>query len=532
MVDDMFQSFLPVLPIFLLLLVALILVAIRAFNRDFYYFWIIAAIGALIAWPIILLLYSNIPKMVQLFNWRPGNIYLVSPALLLDNLSWSYALAIATLLLAVILTDVSRAAEADWSAWVGSLFLASLGIWAVMSANPLTLVMAWTALDIVELATLLSYFRDSTRRERVVISFSAKVFGTLLLVWSGVLASASGTNALFIDIPPQAGIYLLLAAGMRLGVLPLQQPYLSDIPLRRGLGTMIRLVPAAAALVLLGRVAEVGINIQYINLIELLIGLTAIYSCGSWLASDNELDGRPYWILALASFSSVAAIRSQMQASSAWGIALLLSGGLLFLMSSRNRYLRILAAFGILGVSALPFTPAWDGVYIFAGPHDLVLVALLFSHALVMVGYIKFALQSGEQLTGVERWVWVIYPWGLALLPFTHFIIGFLGERQMPTALIDWVGLVSIGLAGLLIGLRRRLGGNEILERFVERAFLAIQSIFSFNWLYRALWFAYHFFSRVLRFITGVMEGEGGILWTLLLLVLFITLLTQLSQGV
>ncbi len=43
-------------------------------------------------------------------------------------------------------------------------------------------------------------------------------------------------------MPPQAGLLLIVAAGLRLGVLPVHLPYNSESSLRRGLGTMLRLV--------------------------------------------------------------------------------------------------------------------------------------------------------------------------------------------------------------------------------------------------------------------------------------------------
>ena len=55
---------------------------------------------------------------------------------------------------------------------------------------------------------------------------------------------------------------LLIAVGLRLGVLPLHIYYLHEPPLRRGLGSMLRFVPAAASLVLLARIGEVGIPLE------------------------------------------------------------------------------------------------------------------------------------------------------------------------------------------------------------------------------------------------------------------------------
>jgi hypothetical protein len=58
-----------------------------------------------------------------------------------------------------------------------------------------------------------------------------------------------------------------------------------------------------------------------------------------------------------------------------------------------------------------------------------------------------------------------------------------------------------------------------------------LQSTFSLEWLYRQLWVAYRYMSRPVGFINLVLEGEGGLLWTMLLLTLLIALLLQTGAG-
>jgi hypothetical protein len=106
----------------------------------------------------------------------------------------------------VILTDVARA-RADWSAWAASLVLAALGLLAVLAANPLTLLLAWAAIDLVEFFILLNHTGLSRENERVVIAFSVRVAGLLLLLWGVVVARASQADLTFDQIPLSASIF-------------------------------------------------------------------------------------------------------------------------------------------------------------------------------------------------------------------------------------------------------------------------------------------------------------------------------------
>jgi hypothetical protein len=513
------------LSIGILVLLPVIMLVLRVARPTFGYHWLVALTGPLIVWPMILVTGFRLPQTLLLISWSPGTLFPSWPILLVDRLSWPYTVALGTLALAGILTEVARASEADWSSWSASLVLTALGILAVYAGNPLTLLLTWTAIDLFELVVLLWNVSESRLRERVVVSFTARVFGSGLLVAALIVASSSGENLSFSAIPPRASLLLLLAAGLRLGVLPLHLPFLQEPPLRRGLGTLLRLVPAAAAMVLLARTAlaisEQGELIPGFPYLLALSGFAALYAAASWFFAPDELAGRPAWLLSVASFSVASALLGQPSASLAWGIAALFSGGLMFFSSARDRRLEWLTLIGIFGISSLPFTPAWNGARLFDAPFHPQQLLFLLALAILISGYARHTLHPLRSLSGVERWVWVIYPIGLAMLPITHFAFGLWtnpGLEQAPRA-GWWAGATALALAGLL-GAWMRRGFNP--ERYPTAL---SNSVFSMNWLYTGLWFIYHRLRLLTSFITDVLEGEGGILWALLFLVLLLAFL-------
>jgi hypothetical protein len=52
-----------------------------------------------------------------------------------------------------------------------------------------------------------------------------------------------------------------------------------------------------------------------------------------------------------------------------------------------------------------------------------------------------------------------------------------------------------------------------------------INAIFTLGWFYPIVRTIYDYLSRFLHFISKVLEGEGGLLWVLLWIVLFLALL-------
>lgn len=517
------------LALLILAVTSLAMLVLRLARPYFVYHWLVAAAGATLAWPMALLAGREMPKTLYLVSWEPQALFPSWPILLVDRISWPFAAALAALALASVLTDVTRAAEADWPSWAGSLVLTALGLLAVLAGNPLTLLLTWTAIDLVELLILLGSVKESRAREQMVVSFTARIFGSGLLLAATLVEQAGGKTLTLASISPQASWILLLSAGLRMGVLPFHSPYLQASSRRRGLGSVARLVAAAAALALIARTAaaieKAGAPEPAAFYLMALAGVASIYGGAAWLIAEDELDGRPAWLLGMASLAAASALRGQPSASLAWGLAALLSGGVLFLASVRDRRLSWLSFLGLVGFLALPFTPGGSAARLFAPPFRFLQLFFLLGYALFLWGYVRHVLRAGKRPGAVERWIWLIYPFGLALLPLTHFLVGFSsGIEDEPAGLAAaGAGLAALALAALGLAWSRRVA-------LVPRAPAAVmESILSLRWSYAVVRVFFRAFERAIAFLTLVLEGEGGVLWALLLLVLSLVLLAWMG---
>ena len=516
------------IPIFTLLLTVLVMLVIRLLRANFAFYWLIATVGAFIAWPILLFVGTQFPQTDSLIAWKPEALFPSSLVLTSDRISWPYAVALITLVLAMMLTEVARATESMWSSWAAGLLLGGLGIFAVFAGNPLTLLMAWTAIDLVELLILLRQNIPKNMRERVVVAFSVRILGSGLLMAAVVLTSSAGLEWTFANIPSQAAVLLLLAVGLRLGVLSAHMPILRESTSRRSLGSMLYLVPAAASLVVLNRTAFVVEPSTIVTVLLLIVGLTAIYAGASWIIATDEMEGAPSWILGMASLSAAAAMLAQPIASQAWGIGVLLSGGLIFYTSALERRMSWLMLLGFLGITALPFTPAWNGALMYTPPFKFLMVIFVIAQVLFMVGYIRHTLRTREGFTSVERWVWLIYPLGLALLPLTHFLYGlwaYVGFENL--MLSSWLlGIITLLLTALIVGVTS-FGPKISFGRVA-----AFESFFSLQWFYSLIWIFFRVVESVIQFLTTVLEGEGGLLWAFLMLVMLFLAFAAMFGGI
>jgi hypothetical protein len=455
--------------------------------------------------------------------------------LLVDSLSWPYAVALTTLALAVILTAVVRLQQSSSQAWASSLILVVLGLLAVLAGNPLTLLLAWAALDLVELLILIGQIRASPFRERVMIAFSIRAMGILLLLWAVMISEAGGEDLVFKDFSPSANLFVVLAAGLRLGILPLHLPLPEELPLRRGLGTTIRMASTAGSLAVLGRVSSVGIPASFSLLLLILAALAALYGSIQWITAGDELNGRPFWVLGASALCIASAVRSQPAACLAWGLASLLPGSLLFLGSLRHRFLLPLFLIGLISACSLPFTPAWDAAQVYVPMRLSTLAPVFFlAHVLLLIGYVRYSLHPTPSPVEAERWMWVIYPLGLAILPINDLLITYWNQgpesswfSTTPTFIWGWIGgLVSFILVILSWFWTRRS------SRSLEAVMRVWKGRLSLSWLNNLVLGIYLAFRKLIDWITTILEGEGGVLWALVLLAILFTFLATSYRDI
>jgi hypothetical protein len=283
------------------------LVVLHNIRPQFRYAWLTAVGVVFLVWISIIFWWSQLPLSVTLPPWQPADLFSTPSVFAADNFSWPYALSLVTLALAILLTASAREGFPDYYGWAVSLILCGLGLLAVTANNPLTLVLVWAALDLAEVITMLRSLKERGPSERTVIGFSVRAVGIVLVLLAQVVGSTAGKPADFTSMSPEAGLLLLAAAGLRLGVLPVHLPYISESSLRRGLGTMLRLVSAAASLVLLAHIPLKSLASPLTPVLLLLSGIAALFGGWMWLRAPDELTGRPFWIIGLASLAMASA---------------------------------------------------------------------------------------------------------------------------------------------------------------------------------------------------------------------------------
>ena len=511
--------------ILFLFLTALTIVVLHLLRPEFRYVWLIAAGGTFITWFSVLSWQFQLPFGFQLPRWEPTTLFLKSISFTVDSLTWPLAFSVITLIFAVILTATARENFPAPIPWAAILVLGGLGLLAVLADNPLSLLMVWSAIDLTELISQLRSVDGPKSSEKVVAAFTARVAGVGALLWANMVSISTGSPLEFHDAPAQAGIYLLLAVGLRLGVLPLHLPYASESAIRRGFGSTLRLISAASSLVLLARIPATSVISVYTPFLLALTALAAIYGGWMWLRAPDELSARPFWLIGITSLAVASALQGNAVGAVAWGCALLLSGGALFLSSAHHTWLSRALWMGAWGISALPFSitaTGWDSGTLTIRP---VLPFLLLGQALLLAGYLRHTMRPSLRANyeTLNRSAFYIYPLGIGLLLAVVLLLGLWG----------WDGALQIGsvlpaLAGVVMGgIAFRLAPRLRVLTPIRAHWMQPVATSWINWISQIFRGLNHLFGRLSRSFSTILEGDGGIMWALLFLVLFISLMAQ-----
>lgn len=511
-----------------LLVTAIVLLVLQFAAPNFRYHWLIATGGALLGWISVFVWQPQMPLAVQFPAWQPEVLFSQSPTFVGDGIAWTFTLSLTTLCLAIILTAVVRSNFPKPINWVGTLILTSLGILAVLADNPLTLVLIWAAIDISELIAQMRVMKDPALSERTVIAFASRAAGTFVLLWADMISVANGQALDFRSAPPQAGLYLVLAVGLRIGVLPLHLPYSGESSLRRGFGTGLRMISAASSLILLARIPPTSLAAPITPYLSILVGLAAVYGGWQWLRAPDELTGRPFWLIGMGSLAVAAALRANPVGATAWGCGLILAGGALFLSSEQNKWLTRALFIGAWGISGLPFSltaTGWNSGLVPPLLGWLAWPTLIAAHAMLVTGFIRHSLRTTTRVSSEDQQIWAknVYPIGISLLLLITLLLGVFGWEGM-LQFGNWfaAALTAVLITGLTWLTPRLRILNPVRAHWVQPA-----NTSWLDWGYQVLWGVYRQLGRVSNVISNVLEGESGVMWTLLVLVLFVSFFAQ-----
>ena len=522
------------LPIGLNLFAAALILILSRIKTNIGRVWLIGTILSLMNWGIILGFRWLYPLQINISEWFPiGEISQRGITLQLDSISWPLLLALCAVQTAVIITDSSRLDKIPSPViWSGLFLVYSVGFLAALTSSIITILLVWALVDVIEFIILIRNVASNQKINEIVVSLAVKILGLFIFILGLLISYEQGTPLRIGQEANSIGFIILIAVGLRLGVIPFNLPFVSGSPTRRGLGNSIRMVSVATSMIVLLRLPMGTFDESAQGILLTLAVMGILFGAIMWYGSSSELEGRPYWIVTMAGLAIYSSINGNQIATLAWTLALILSGSVLFLFSARGRILTVIPLLAVIGFTGLPFTPTvvgWQGIIISGGLFRNFLMIL--SVSIIILGYLRHATIIGELLAQKEKWIWITYPLGLFILILTQWFIFLISDLEWYLTGILVASITAFLLPLIIFFLIRRFLRESDYAEFLQRVLQPIGnfiiSFLSFRWVYNLIWSFQGLVQRLVNILTNIFEGQGGIVWVIVFLVMLISLVTS-----
>lgn len=536
----------PLAPVALLLLGAA--GCLLGLLRGFRYTGLLAAATAFAAVLATLMLGLRLPARMILSRWGPTALFPSGLRLAVDGMSWLLALGLLLVVLAVALTGLARPGGRRVLPRAAGLVVVATALTALFADSLVTLAISWTALDAAAFITLVLLsarereYAPNGAASRAVIGLGFNVLATVFVIAAALESESAGAGALLNAalLPDRAASFLIVAAVLRLNTFPVHFNVASEENLRSGIGTILRMAPIVVGIQLLAFVASRAPQLPFLG--WWTAGAAAAVALGAvqWWSAPAPRQGLAYVALAHAGLMVLAALWSGPATGAgvaAQGLALMSGGAVLFLYNGHDPTQKAWAVVPVLAatiLAGLPLTVGFVGQWVTlgglaAGSQWVVLVVVLLAQIPLMAGYLRLAFTPGESLPRGEPLVGVAYIFGLGapllfagLTGLAPASIGANAGGEVPglfglfrsNGLVAVIGVTLASLFGVglwLVESRVREPAAEAWETLVAMRL---------NWIYALAWDLYRVLRRALRAAAAILEGEGGVLWTLVLALL------------
>jgi formate hydrogenlyase subunit 3/multisubunit Na+/H+ antiporter MnhD subunit len=513
----------------------------------------LVSIGAtLLALGALLLFALALPVTATLSAWRPADLFGAGLTLSVDGLAWLFALAVLATTLAALVTGLARPGGRRVGTRMIMLLLTLAALTSIFAGNLLTRALAWALLDLIYFVALIFVAEGQGLEPQAVLNLAFNSVGTLLAIAAAVLISRTSATLSLRDaaLTPQSTVLITLAAVFRLGLFPLHLALPSEMNIRQGLGTLLRLIPAAVALETLSRLAIFGFPaVVRPWLVVFALAAALVGALQLWNISDPRR-GVVYLVISQSGVALLAGLLGGANGAfslTATALALLLGGALVYLSTGHDEQRPWFTAWPLAGVAALaglPLTVGFLGVgQLYAdllaagGLAWLVLLGVLASQTILVAGLLYASFWPGQAFDAEPALV-AAYFGGLSLPAVLLLLTAIFATFSGSIVLMQSLGFLGFSGAGswaaaVLVGLS--LGGGFALwrydtvirERASSLARLPLAALGRLEWLYGLVWSVISSAGNLVDNLRAVLEGEGAILWALVVGVLVWLLLRQ-----
>ena len=511
------------LPVIIFGLAAIGITALRWRGMRMGYIWLLPFVLTLATWLTLLILPVPTSPQMQEWNWLKLAGEYITFQLIVDSTNWSFVFLLVSLVMVYFLTlTVRLVSEKRTILWVAWLLQGAIAVLAVTAGNLITLLLMWTLIDLLDYGFSRFVFK-TVDPSLSPGSFLPSMLAILLMMLAVVYSSEASGSLSVETLSMPSGVLLFFAALLHMGILPLRRPTNMDESVCQSFGFFNRLVLIVTGLALFSRLPVALFSPVFT---QLMVAFFWLLSLSFTILGYKEKASLEYWCNALVCLAAIAVLGGQPLSTPAWCAVICVGIGMHQFYRVRTTQLGIFTWLTVAAISALPFTIASNALQGLMQGNNLVWVILsLPIYALLLIDFSRKTGAEKERTGQMEAWYQAVYLFGLFLLILVPFALVVKNSNYLANAMQNWwLGAVVAALA---------IGGRIIISKLTFRGktikrinvlVIRIGRIFTFEWLADLYAWLALIIQEVINFATQLLEGEGGIIWAIVILALMISL--------
>lgn len=523
------------LPILFLLIAA---IAIQIFGRVRFTIaqsWILSIVSATIIWILFSVLRIINPSELTINYFDQGITKGILLSFNFTPVTWIFGFLLFTMLGAILLVDSTRlSGKNNLYAWSGAMIIIAAGILACMSGSFVAFILASTFLDISLLIVGLITNQQSSQLKEVVVTFSLRVAGSFILLTT---IGSSSFDLMDLNSEVPNGLLPLVIVGLilRMGVIHFGEMNSEEYAIRRNLQVLVQIIVPVTMFAFISRLSVPTLDGLFYRIIFIVLIGTALVKVTK-LAYRKMVDQKT-WIEVFSSLGIGLLLLEQSAAILPLGIVMISIGSAISVTDTRSRRTNVFLLILMLGMIGLPFTPS-NGLWI--NPSGMGLGFQIFFYDLVLflaiIGVSGYFLNSIDLNLSNEKWIdvsnsmspiimmispWIYLPWSQAL-PRT--LIGMI----IPGIIIG-ITLTRIFFSKWSTIIAR---GSEKLKTELHVLTPLVTSFLRLKWLIDIFKTLNKVIEWLVTSTVRMLEGEGGLLWAVVFLILITSIIVTYRLSI
>ena len=489
------------------------------------YIWLVFFITTSIVWLLLIIIQPERVSPFVVRNWIKIGSTPVDLMLEINDFNWPISVSYFTILVSYLLTSIVRLRSIkSLFAWVEMTVLVISGWLILLAGDYWSILITWTLIDFVEVLFYIRY--KMLNPDRFYFHFLSKFIGSMLLVFGISRSFQVNPQGLFGNNIQGVGAIVLLAAILHSGILfnfpkkSVKSNY-SQISL-----IFLKIISFTASFYVLTYITDHRLSFISEIIIKILFAVVAIWGAYRWALAPNENDEIQKLLLAFGAMVGYLYLAGAGEAIIYWLIILLLPIGWLFIYTDRDLRIGIFWFFSIIMMSGLPFSLTFLGINEFLiNNNSIDLFFMILPMIFVMSGYIKHVSRKRGKFNYLEPSYQIFYLIGLFLPLISMSAVVIKAVRFSADGLSGWwIGLIVLSLSiTAYYYITKSRKQNIKVESIGERRIGSFA--IPFHWVQIILDKIYFVFESFLTFTSKLFEGAGGILWAVVFLALFLTIL-------